>query len=59
LDQVATPEPDHDEITACAYWPPDALPRPLSDFTLRRIQDGVIGPAPELPVTVGPRQWLP
>ena len=58
LDAVAAPQPDHDEITACAYWPPDAPPRPISDFTIRRIQDGSASLAPELPVTITSRQWL-
>jgi 8-oxo-dGTP diphosphatase len=58
LDEAVSPQPDHVEVTACAYWPPDSLPRPVSDFTIRRIQDGVTGPTPELPVTIALRQWL-
>jgi 8-oxo-dGTP pyrophosphatase MutT (NUDIX family) len=58
LDATATPHPDRDEITDCAYWPPEALPRPISDFTMQRIQDALAGPGMPLPVTVSPRQWL-
>ena len=58
LDTAATPRPDNDEITDCAYWPPEALPRPISDFTVQRIQDALASPGMPLPVTVSPRQWL-
>ena len=51
------PQPDGVEITDCGYWPPDALPRPLSDFTERRIQDAQAGVSPALPVAIGPRLW--
>jgi hypothetical protein len=54
----ATPSPGEDgEITECAYWPVDELPRPIGDFTVRRIRDG-LGPCPPLPPTLGERQWL-
>lgn len=58
-DPAAVPRPDATEITACAYWPPEALPRPISDFTVRRIEDA-ISPANRfpLPVTVPARRWL-
>lgn len=46
------------EVTECAYWPPDALPRPISDFTIRRIEEALSGEPQLLPVTIGPRQWL-
>jgi 8-oxo-dGTP diphosphatase len=58
VDEVATPRPDLDEVTACAYWPPETLPRPISDFTIRRIQHALGNHGPELPVTIAPRQWL-
>jgi 8-oxo-dGTP diphosphatase len=29
------------EVDAAAFWPADALPRPLSDFTARRIADAL------------------
>jgi hypothetical protein len=57
-DAAAIPHPDGDEITGCAYWPPEALPYPISDFTVRRIQDALAGPGLPLPVTISPRRWL-
>lgn len=58
LDADALPQANPDEITECAYWSPDALPRPISDFTVRRIQDAVTGPGMPLPAMIPPRQWL-
>ena len=58
LDAAAEPRPDLVEISACAYWPPDALPRPISDFTVRRVQDAISGNVLSLPVTISPRRWL-
>jgi 8-oxo-dGTP diphosphatase len=46
------------EITECAYWPPSALPRPISDFTVQRINDALSGINQPLPVNIAPRQWL-
>ena len=57
-DPVRDPRPDHAEITECGYFAPDSLPRPLSDFTARRIRDALAGEMPALPVSIGPRQWL-
>jgi 8-oxo-dGTP diphosphatase len=58
VDEVATPRPDLDQVTACAYWPPETLPRPISDFTIRRIQHALGNHGPELPVTIAPGQRL-
>jgi 8-oxo-dGTP pyrophosphatase MutT (NUDIX family) len=52
------PRPDLIEVSECRYWPPGALPRPISDFTIRRIQDAVAGVKFRLPTRVGPRVWL-
>jgi len=52
------PRPACAEITACAYWPVELLPRPINDFTVRRIQDALHERGPALPVVIGPRQWL-
>lgn len=52
------PKPDLSEITECGYFQPDALPRPMSDFTEGRIRDALAGEALPLPIPVGPRQWL-
>ena len=46
------------EVTECAYWPSTALPRPISDFTIGRIEAALAGETPLLPMSVGPRQWL-
>jgi 8-oxo-dGTP diphosphatase len=58
IDDTVLPYPACDEITACGYWAADALPRPISDFTVRRIQDALAEPGPVLPVAISPRQWL-
>jgi 8-oxo-dGTP pyrophosphatase MutT (NUDIX family) len=51
--------PSSEEVTDCGYWPVDALPRPISDFTVRRIEDALLEPAPGLlPVLVPPRTLL-
>lgn len=50
--------PDGREISECGYWRPEALPRPISDFTVLRIQDALAGRNYPLPTTIGPRQWL-
>jgi 8-oxo-dGTP diphosphatase len=49
VDEVATPRPDLDEVMACAYWPPETLPRPISDFTIRRIQHALGNHGPGAP----------
>ena len=48
---AAAPRPDAG-VTACAYWPPDALPRPISDFTVRRTHDALDHAAPTMLVSV-------
>jgi 8-oxo-dGTP diphosphatase len=59
VDDRAVPRPGCDEITACSYWSADALPRPISDFTVRRIDDAIAAPGPVLPIAITPRRWLP
>ena len=55
----AVPAPSSEEISACDFWPRDALPRPISDFTVRRIEDALNARLPELPpVVVAQRSWL-
>jgi 8-oxo-dGTP diphosphatase len=56
-DPSAMPRADGDEIAACGYWPVEALPRPISDFTIRRIHDALAAP-PDSVIAVPPRQWL-
>lgn len=58
LDETAVPQPDQSEVTACGYWSSEALPRPISDFTIRRIQDALTTQGPLLPATITTRQWL-
>ena len=50
--RVASPE-----ITDVAWFSPDRLPRPISDFTLVRIADA-LGDAPARVTTIGPREWI-
>jgi 8-oxo-dGTP diphosphatase len=57
-DGDAVPRADLTEVSECRYWPRYALPRPISDFTVRRIKDAVAGVKPGLPSRVGPRVWL-
>ncbi len=57
-DSAVAPRPDAIEITHCVYWPPEALPRPMSDFTVRRIHDALAGTVASTLVSVPPRQWL-
>jgi 8-oxo-dGTP diphosphatase len=54
----AVPRPDGAEVDACVFWHPDSLPRPISDFTLLRIREGMDGGKYPMPTLVGPRQWL-
>jgi len=58
LDADAVPTPDRSEISECRFWPQTELPRPISDWTLRRIQDAVSGREFGLPLEIGPRIWL-
>jgi 8-oxo-dGTP diphosphatase len=53
----ATPRATSAELLACEYWPPDKLPRPISDFTLRRIEDARAGRTPTSIAVLGPRRW--
>src|ERR1041385_4940168 len=57
-DKEALPVPHSVEISESRFWPPEALPRPISDWTIRRIQDALAGHKFELPVSIGPRIWL-
>lgn len=57
-DAARVPQPDGSEITDCRYWPPDALPRPINDFTVRRIRDAIGNRDMPLPITITPRRWL-
>jgi 8-oxo-dGTP diphosphatase len=58
VDASQPPRPDRVEIAACAYWPADALPRPISDFTLRRVHDAMSETTITSIIDVPPRQWF-
>jgi 8-oxo-dGTP diphosphatase len=58
LADGARPVPSSPEISECEYWPTDALPRPISDFTIRRIEDALDAEPQLLPVSIPPRSWL-
>jgi 8-oxo-dGTP diphosphatase len=47
---------DANEITEFGWFSADALPRPTSDFTERRITDAIEG-GPARVHTIGPRVW--
>ena len=55
LDAYAIPAVKNSEIAACAFWSPTALPRPMSDLTIRRIHDALSGVGSLLPVIARPR----
>jgi 8-oxo-dGTP diphosphatase len=44
------------EVSEARYWPLGGLPRPISDFTERRVRDAS-GGAPAGVARVGRRQW--
>lgn len=46
-----------DEIIDYAWVEPATLPRPISDFTVRRINDAMANP-PLLPALIGERTWF-
>lgn len=58
LDPADIPKPSSVEIRACRYWPVDSLPRPLSDFTLRRIEDARFRASEISVVVLERRRWL-
>src|SRR3954471_8704986 len=57
-DDAQAPVPDGVEISECRYWAPDALPRPISDFTIRRIREALQGEPVTSITTVPTRQWF-
>jgi 8-oxo-dGTP diphosphatase len=57
-DPGAVPRPGDAEISECRFWPPESLPRPISDWTIQRIGDAVGGSTFGLPAIIGPRMWL-
>ena len=56
-ETAAIPQADGAEISECAFWSPEALPRPISDWTVQRIRDAIAGRKFPLPQSIGPRIW--
>lgn len=52
------PQPDAAEVTECRYFNVEDLPRPISDFTIARIQGALNPDGKQLFHIIGPRQWL-
>jgi 8-oxo-dGTP diphosphatase len=52
------PTPSSPEISECAFRGLDELPRPISDFTVRRIQDALTASPQPLPSSVPARKFL-
>jgi len=51
------PVPSSPEITEIRWCQPADLPRPISDFTIRRINDAIAGRAARVQ-RIAPRRWL-
>lgn len=58
VDDSVVPQPDRDEISECGFWPLDALPRPISDFTIRRIHEALAGQPVTAIARVPTRTWF-
>ncbi|WP_422661173.1 NUDIX hydrolase [Paenibacillus sp. EC2-1] len=58
LEDTQLPQPDENEVTACKYWALNDLPKPISDFTIARIQDALNIDGNRLFHVIGPRQWF-
>jgi 8-oxo-dGTP pyrophosphatase MutT (NUDIX family) len=58
LPEGVAPHVSSAELLACDYWPVDTLPRPISDFTMRRIEDARAGGPPPSVAILGPRRWM-
>lgn len=56
FDESQEPTASSDEVSEARFWPLDQLPRPISDFTERRIRDALLD-APVAVARVGTRQW--
>jgi len=52
------PQPSSPEILECRYCSIDELPKPISDFTCKRIEDALNHDKKHLFHIVGPRQWF-
>jgi 8-oxo-dGTP diphosphatase len=52
------PEPSSPEILECRYCSIHDLPKPISNFTYKRIQDALNHDSQHIFQTIGPRQWI-
>lgn len=52
------PHPSSDEISACGWFSRGELPRPMTDFTLRRIDDALAGALPDGVLTIAAMRLL-
>ncbi|MCU6707349.1 NUDIX domain-containing protein [Paenibacillus sp. J5C_2022] len=57
LNDSQQPHPDSKEVTECKYYRIEDLPRPISDFTIKRIQEAMNPDDNQLFHLIGPRQW--
>jgi ADP-ribose pyrophosphatase YjhB (NUDIX family) len=57
-DSSAEPQADLAEVSECGYWAPDALPRPISGYTVRRIRDAIQTSKTALPIVIQERHWF-
>jgi 8-oxo-dGTP diphosphatase len=53
-----SPVPSSPEISACDYWSVADLPRPISNFTIQRVNDTLRVTPQALPSLLAPREWL-
>lgn len=58
MDGQACPVANSPEISEWGYFALGELPRPISDFTVRRIQDALGAPSQLSVVQIGPRLWI-
>lgn len=58
VEGSSEPRPSSDEISACGYFGPGELPRPITDFTERRIRDAVARSRVESVVAIAPIELL-
>lgn len=58
INETQQPQPDSKEVTECKYFSIENLPRPISDFTIKRIQEALDYNNNQLFHYIGPRQWL-
>ncbi|QYR22443.1 NUDIX domain-containing protein [Paenibacillus sp. sptzw28] len=57
-DHNQQPQPSSPEILECRYCSIDDLPKPISDFTYKRIQEALDKDRQHLFHVIGPRQWI-